>query len=249
MSTPIDPSRMPGFHQDAQGNWASNTGAAGRDDQGRQFFTQKDGSKFYYAPRFDDPDNPTDSFLRNAVWDTNTGTWKRSTNWGNLAVLGAAGLIAGPAAYSAMGGGGGGLLPATMGAPPGLVVGPTAAGAAGATAAGGSSAAAAAAAAAAAKSGTGAGMRAGLGSLADFFNSRGGSTAIDALAGLYGTKKSADASNRAADLQAEAARKALEWAKQQYQQAMEQYNNWQNGSDMGRLSDLSRQTPDLSRFY
>lgn len=65
------------------------------------------------------PNTPHAGLLSDYHWDTKTGTFQRSTNWGNVAALAALGAIAAPAAVAAMPSvgaavaGGAGVIPGT----------------------------------------------------------------------------------------------------------------------------------------
>lgn len=87
---------------------------------------------------------------------------------------------------------------------------------------------------------SGAGMKFGLGTLAKVFDSRGGTAAIDAAGQLLGGKMQANAYGKAADVQAQAAREALDFAKQQYALAIQQHAPFLQASQdaVGRLSNL-----------
>lgn len=94
---------------------------------------------------------------------------------------------------------------------------------------------------------TGASMKFGLGSLAKFFDSRGGTAAIDAGSNLIGSRMQIGAANRAADIQSQYANRALDWSQQQYGRARDEYGAWLNGGEVAQLGALLRSLPGASQ--
>lgn len=87
-------------------------------------------------------------------------------------------------------------------------------------------------------------MKFGLGSLAKFFNSSGGSQAIDAAGQLIGGAMQTRGNNHAADVQGRAAQQALDFAKQQYADAVKNYAPFLQASQnaLPQLTDFMNQT-------
>lgn len=88
---------------------------------------------------------------------------------------------------------------------------------------------------------TGAPMSFGLGSLANFFNSRGGEALVNAGTNLIGGRMQANAYNRSADIQAQAGRDALAFEQAQYEKAQAEYDAWLHGGPIARLDALLAQ--------
>lgn len=96
---------------------------------------------------------------------------------------------------------------------------------------------------------TGASMKFGLGSLAKFFDSRGGTAAIDAGANLLGSRMQIGAANRAADIQSQYANRALDWSQQQYGRARDEYGAWLNGGEVAQLGALLKALPQTPQTF
>ena len=81
-----------------------------RDELGRSYFLQSDGSRYYVSPPAMDPNapKPKGSFIHNAdSWNSKTGKYdKGGVNWGNLLSMGVGGLLAAPAIAGLAGMGG-----------------------------------------------------------------------------------------------------------------------------------------------
>lgn len=200
-----------------------------QDAQGRWFYMDRFGQKNYTTTTADRPSN---SLLHSYDFNPRTGQWESKTNWGNVIGLMAGGAALAPAAVAGLGalaGSGAAAGGAATGGVP-LMAGTIPAGFE---------------ASMGAAPTAGAGMaKFGLGSLAHFFNSNGGSNAINAAGQLIGGKMQSGANNHAADLQAKAAQQALDFAKQQYADAVKNYAPFLQASQSAvpQLTDFVNQT-------
>lgn len=90
----------------------------------------------------------------------------------------------------------------------------------------------------------GAGMKFGLGSLAKFFNSPGGTAAVNAGTNLAGGAMQAHAQGQAANTQARYAEQALAFAKQQYADAIKNFAPYMQASQgaTAKLTDFLNQS-------
>jgi hypothetical protein len=79
-----------------------------RDERGLYYSIEPDGSRYYNPPSLAEKKarGNNDSFFRDEVWDTKTGTYKKKTNWNNLLALGAGGAVGAGALNAALAGGG-----------------------------------------------------------------------------------------------------------------------------------------------
>lgn len=123
------------------------------------------------------------------------------------------------------------LVPAAVGS----IFGYGALGALGGSAASGSTAAG---------TGSGGGMQFGLGSLAKFFNSPGGTALVNAGTNLAGGAMQAHAQGKAANVQAQYAQQALDFAKQQYADAIKNFAPYMQASQgaTAKLTDFLTQS-------
>lgn len=157
---------------------------------------------------------PNGSFFKNrGTWNTQTGQWDTGVNWGNVLALGIGGALAAPAVAGAFGAGAGGGLSAAgmpaLSAPAAVLP----AGGAGLIGAGG------------------AGMST-FGTIGHILGSNAGLNAVNqgvgALSGYFANRSQTHASDRAAELESQAAAASLEFLKQQEAQRMKE---WQATQD------------------